>query len=86
LVLEAMYDNKVISKSQETAAEKVSVKTGLTSSGRSSLAKHEKTNKILDAYLNEVRQDLLKKGYNLTDGEKVYTNIDMDAQKRLYDI
>ncbi|AVW10377.1 penicillin binding protein 1A [Lactiplantibacillus paraplantarum] len=86
LVLEAMYDNKVITKSQETAAEKVSVKTGLTSSGRASLTKHEKTNKILDAYLNEVRQDLLKKGYKLTDGEKVYTNIDMDAQKRLYDI
>ncbi|MCM8607719.1 MULTISPECIES: PBP1A family penicillin-binding protein [Lactiplantibacillus] len=86
LVLEAMYDNKVITKSQETAAKKVSVKTGLSSAGRSGLTTHSKTNKILDAYLNQVRQDLLKKGYKLTDGEKVYTNLDMDAQKRLYEI
>ncbi|MCT0162631.1 penicillin-binding protein [Lactiplantibacillus pentosus] len=86
LVLEAMYDNKVITKSQETAAKKVSVKTGLSSAGRSGLTTHSKTNKILDAYLNQVRQDLLKKGYKLTDGEKVYTNLDMDAQKHLYEI
>ncbi|PRO86022.1 carboxypeptidase [Lactiplantibacillus pentosus] len=86
LVLEAMYDNKVITKSQETAAKKVNVKTGLSSAGRSGLTTHSKTNKILDAYLNQVRQDLLKKGYKLTDGEKVYTNLDMDAQKRLYEI
>ncbi|MBQ0836171.1 penicillin-binding protein [Lactiplantibacillus pentosus] len=86
LVLEAMYDNKVITKSQETAAKKVSVKTGLSSAGRAGLTTHSKTNKILDAYLNQVRQDLLKKGYKLTDGEKVYTNLDMDAQKRLYEI
>ncbi|MGU9558425.1 PBP1A family penicillin-binding protein [Lactiplantibacillus pentosus] len=86
LVLEAMYDNKVITKSQETAAKKVNVKTGLSSAGRSGLTTHSKTNKILDAYLNQVRQDLFKKGYKLTDGEKVYTNLDMDAQKRLYEI
>lgn len=54
LVLEVMYDNKVIFKSQEIVVEKVSVKMGLISLGCLSLVKYEKINKILDVYLNEV--------------------------------
>lgn len=87
LVLQAMYSNKAITKAQETAAMKVSVKTGLSSAGRSGMAAQEKKNKVLDAYLKEVSADLTKKGYDAsTDSLKVYTNLNMNAQQRLYDI
>ncbi|KRO27394.1 penicillin binding protein 1a [Lactiplantibacillus fabifermentans DSM 21115] len=85
-VLQAMYDNKAITKAQMTAAEKVSVKTGLATS-HASVTAQAKKHKVIDAYLKEVIADLKAKGYDPnTDGLKVYTNLNMSAQKRLYAI
>ncbi|MFB9770496.1 transglycosylase domain-containing protein [Lactiplantibacillus modestisalitolerans] len=86
LVLKAMYDNNEISKSQETAAMATNVKSGLASTHKS-FQKQQKKNKIADAYLKEVIADLQDKGYSpYKDGLKVYTNLNMNAQRRLYNI
>ncbi|MFD1420966.1 transglycosylase domain-containing protein [Lactiplantibacillus songbeiensis] len=86
LVLQAMYDSKAITKQQETTAEAVNVKTGLAKT-HGSIVTQQKKQKVIDAYLTEVRADLKKKGYDpATSGVKVYTNLNMNAQQRLYDI
>ncbi|VDG19740.1 transglycosylase domain-containing protein [Lactiplantibacillus mudanjiangensis] len=85
-VLQAMYDNKVITKQQEKDAEAVSVKTGLAKSHSNVVTKANK-NKVIDSYLTEVLADIKSKGYDpYKDGLKVYTNLNMNAQKRLYAI
>ncbi|MFC6201708.1 transglycosylase domain-containing protein [Lactiplantibacillus nangangensis] len=87
LVLQAMADNKVITQQQETAAEKVSVKTGLASSADRASIVAQQSHKVIDPYLKEVISDLEAKGYDYkNDGLKVYTNLNMNAQQRLYDI
>ena len=87
LVLQAMYDNKAITKDQETAAMNVNIKSGLSSAGHAKLAAQQKNSKIADPYIKEVITDLKKKGYDpYNDSLKVYTNLDMNAQRRLYDI
>jgi len=87
LVLQAMYDNKVITKQQETAAINENIKTDLAStSERTSIIAQQK-HKVIDAYLKEVIADLKAKGYDpYKDGLKVYTNLNSNAQQRLYDI
>lgn len=87
LVLQAMYDNKAITKEQETAAMNVNIKSGLSSAGQKSLAAQQYKSKVADAYITEVKKDLVKKGYDpATDNLKVYTNLNMNAQQRLFDI
>lgn len=89
-VLNAMVRSKYISQSQASAAEKVSVQSGLDSShGNTSSASSsdDSNNKVIDAYLKQVVSQLKKKGYNpYTDGLEVHTNLNMDAQQHLYDI
>lgn len=87
LVLQAMYDNKAITKEQETAAMNVNIRSGLSSAGQKSLAAQQYKSKVADAYITEVKKDLVKKGYDpATDNLKVYTNLNMNAQQRLFDI
>ncbi|AVK62989.1 carboxypeptidase [Lactobacillus sp. CBA3606] len=86
LVLEAMYSNKAITKQQMTAAKNVNVQTGLAKT-HTSLVTQQHKNKVVDAYLKEVITAIKAKGYDpYTDGLKVYTNLNMNAQKRLYQI
>lgn len=84
-VLNAMVKNKVITQSQAQSAKNVSVKTGLSSThakAQTSL----KTSKYIDAYLKQTLQELRKKGYKQNSGLKVYTNLDLNAQKKLYQV
>lgn len=86
-VLQAMYDNKEITKAQQTAAENVGIKSGLTSAGHAQLNSQHKNAKVADAYIKEVLTDLESKGYDpYKYSLKVYTNLNMNAQRRLYDI
>ena len=83
LVLDALVRNNKITTAEATAAKAVPIATGLVA--QKDAANTSTDDKATDAYVKEVITDLKKKGYNpYTDGLKVYTNIDMDAQKKLY--
>ncbi|WP_203638322.1 transglycosylase domain-containing protein [Levilactobacillus wangkuiensis] len=86
LVLEAMAKNNAITSAQAQQAEATSITTGLVKSHKST-STSAKTTKVIDAYLKQVYAELKSKGYNTTTGGlKVYTNLDMGAQKQLYNI
>jgi len=85
-VLQAMVNNNVITKSQATTASDTNIKTGLAKnpsvSGSSTV-----NSKVVDAYLKQVISSVEAKGFNpYTDGMKIYTNLDLAAQKHLYEI
>ncbi|WP_395390434.1 MULTISPECIES: transglycosylase domain-containing protein [Levilactobacillus] len=87
LVLEAMAKNNAITSAQAQQAEATSITTGLVKSHSKSTSTSAKTTKVIDAYLKQVYAELKSKGYNTTTGGlKVYTNLDMGAQKQLYNI
>ena len=84
-VLDAMVENNKITKAQATEAKNQSITDGL-------LPQHEQTQssqkaKVADAYIKQVIAEIKKKGYDpYKDSLKVYTNLNMDIQQRLYDI
>lgn len=82
LVLDAMYDNKKITASERDAAKAEDVTTGLVEHQADS-----SDDLVIDAYLEQVIEEVTKKTDLdvFTDGLTVYTNLDMDAQKHLYD-
>ncbi|ANZ62092.1 transglycosylase domain-containing protein [Secundilactobacillus paracollinoides] len=85
-VLAAMAQNKVISSAQAKAAEATSVQSGLAKTHPVTTVTN-KNQKYIDAYLKQVYAELKADGYNTsTDGLRVYTNLDMSAQKHLYNI
>lgn len=85
-VLSAMYENDKISKSQMNAAKAESITNGL-------LPKHDNNDKytenakIADSYIKEVIEAAESKGYKpYSQSLKIYTNLNMDIQKRMYEI
>ncbi|WP_102281652.1 PBP1A family penicillin-binding protein [[Lactobacillus] timonensis] len=85
-VLNAMVRSKYISQADADSAKKESVTDGLdpdhgdTSSGDANVDE-----KVIDPYVKEVMSQLYAKGYNpYTDGLQVHTNMDLGAQKHLY--
>ncbi|MGV0167416.1 transglycosylase domain-containing protein [Furfurilactobacillus sp. WILCCON 0119] len=84
-VLKAMYENKVISKAQMNTGINTAISSGI--SVNHSINDTDSDDKVIDAYLQQVIKELDNKGYNpYKDGLKVYTNLNMGAQQRLYDI
>ncbi|MBN2901607.1 MAG: penicillin-binding protein, partial [Limosilactobacillus mucosae] len=85
-VLDAMVRSKYISQSQANAAKQVSIKEGLDPNhGNTSDNSVQVKEKVVDSYVKEVLSQLVAKGYNpYTDGLKVHTNLDLSAQKHLY--
>ena len=85
-VLQAMYENHKISKSQEQQAQAEDINTGLLPVHQNNVEDSEKA-KIADPYLKEVIQDVEAKGYDpFTQCLKIYTNLDMNIQEKLYEI
>ncbi|GAX02034.1 transglycosylase domain-containing protein [Secundilactobacillus silagei] len=85
-VLTAMVANKQITASQAATAKATSVQTGLATTHPVSTI-NLTNQKYIDAYLKQVYAELKSDGYNTnTDGLRVYTNLDMAAQKHLYNI
>lgn len=84
-VLNAMVDNKVITSEQANEAKKVNVTTDLATK-HSSTQTSQATDKYVDAYLKESISELNKRGYKTNSGLKVYTNLDLSAQKKLYNV
>ncbi|MER2225588.1 MAG: PBP1A family penicillin-binding protein [Carnobacterium sp.] len=83
LVLDMMVENEAITSSEAQEAKSVDVSEGLIDhSGE------ETNNLVFDPYVKEVLAEVERKT-NLdpyTSGLTIYTNLDMDAQQRLYDI
>lgn len=84
-VLDAMLNNKKISQAQHDAAQSQSISDGLLPYHQNE-QKNEKA-KIADPYIKQVITEVKKKGYDpYASNLKIYTNIDMRIQKRLYNI
>lgn len=85
-VLDAMVANKQITASQAANAKATSVQSGLAQTHPVSTI-NLTNQKYIDSYLKEVYAELKSDGYNTnTDGLRVYTNLNMSAQKHLYSI
>ena len=82
-VLCTMLQNEKISQTEYDQAVNVPVTDGLQE-----LTQSDDNTKIVDNYvkevINEVQEKTDKNVY--TDGLEIYTNLDLDAQKKLYDI
>ncbi len=87
LVIDAMLRSKKISASEAAAAKATAITTGLKKHS-STENTGSKTEHIVDAYLTQVIKEVKKRtGLNpYTAGLRIYTNLDMSAQKRLYSI
>ncbi|MCH5461440.1 penicillin-binding protein [Lactobacillus sp. LC28-10] len=85
-VLDAMVSNKQITAGQAAAAKATSVQSGLAKTHPVSTI-NLTNQKYIDSYLKQVYAELKSDGYNTnTDGLRVYTNLNMSAQKHLYSI
>lgn len=86
-VLDAMVRAKAISSQQARSAKQESVTAGLDPRhGNTSQNSVNVDEKVVDPYVKEVLAQLEEKGYNPnTDGLQVHTNMDLGAQKKLYD-
>ncbi|WP_268913081.1 PBP1A family penicillin-binding protein [Lentilactobacillus sp. SPB1-3] len=84
-VLTAMVKNKAITSAQGQQAEATSVKTGLATT-HNKTSTSERLSKYTDAYLKQTLLELNKLGYKTNSGLKVYTNLDLNAQKKLYNV
>lgn len=83
LVLKAMLENNKISQSDYQTAKNSDVSAGLKN-----LNGVDSQWKYYDNYIKQVKEEVTAKtGKDIdTDGLEVYTNLDMDAQKQLYNI
>ena len=82
VVLYTMKENKKITEKEYEEAKATPIDDGLQP-----LKQSNENRKIVDNYIREVIAEVEKMGKNpYTDGLDIHTNLDMDAQKRLYDI
>lgn len=82
VVLYTMRENEKITQQQYDEAKATPVEDGLQP-----LKQSNENRKIVDNYITEVIKEVEKMGKNAyTDGLDIYTNLDMNAQKKLYDI
>lgn len=86
-VLNAMVRSNYITQSQANQAASESVTAGLDPDhGNISGSGTPVDSKVVDPYVKQVLADLQAQGYNpYSDGLKVHTNLDLDAQQHLYD-
>lgn len=86
-VLNAMVRSNYITQSQANQAASESVTAGLDPDhGNISGSGTAVDSKVVDPYVKQVLADLQAQGYTpYSDGLKVHTNLDLDAQQHLYD-
>lgn len=82
VVLFTMKENDKITQKEFEDAKATPIEDGLQP-----LKQSNDNRKIVDNYIKEVIDEVEKMGKNVyTDGLDIYTNLDMNAQKRLYEI
>lgn len=82
VVLYTMKENEKITQKQYDDAKATPIDDGLQP-----LKQSNENRKIVDNYIKEVIDEVESMGKNVyTDGLDIYTNLDMNAQKRLYEI
>lgn len=82
VVLYTMKENNKISEKEYEAAKATPINDGLQP-----LKQTNENRKIVDNYLREVIAEVEGMGKNIyTDGLEIHTNLDMNAQKQLYDV
>lgn len=82
VVLFTMKENNKITQQEYDEAKATPIDDGLQP-----LKQSNDNRRIVDNYLKEVINEVESMGKNIyTDGLDIYTNLDMDAQKHLYDI
>lgn len=88
IVLKSMYQNHFISQNKAEAAANTNVQNDLSKKYRHKLLNSSPLKKkILNPYLDSVFNDLQQKGYDpKADGMKIYTNLDYNKQKYLYEL
>lgn len=86
-VLNAMVRSNYITQSQANQAASENVTAGLDPDhGNISGSGTAVDSKVVDPYVKQVLADLQAQGYDpYSDGLKVHTNLDLDAQQHLYD-
>ena len=86
-LLNAMVRSNYITQSQANQAASESVTAGLDPDhGNISGSGTAVDSKVVDPYVKQVLADLQAQGYDpYSDGLKVHTNLDLDAQQHLYD-
>lgn len=84
LVLSVMLERKLINQTQYEESINTSIESMLLPLNTNSLAQYDLT---IDSYIDIVSQEVQEKmNLNIfTDGVEVYTNLDMDAQKKLFE-
>lgn len=84
LVLSVMLERKLINQSQHDEAVNTPIASQLVALDHDSLAEYDLS---IDSYIDIVRKEVQDKmNLNIfTDGVEVYTNLDMDAQKKLHE-
>lgn len=84
-VLNAMAANDKISSQEAASAKNEDVKNGLLQSHQKQGATENE--KIADPYIKQVVEEVKDKGYDPYKGSlQIYTNLNMNVQKRLYEI
>ncbi|ETO40644.1 Multimodular transpeptidase-transglycosylase [Fructilactobacillus florum 8D] len=84
-VLDAMVKNKAISQKQANQAKRQNVQNGIDKANVNKTPT-QKDEKYADAYISQVTQEMRAKGFNLNAGNKIYTNLDMNTQKHMYQL
>lgn len=86
-VLNAMLRDQKITQAQADAAKATSISTGLVDRSQTQQTTSV-TEKVIDPYLTEVVKEVKAKMHvnPYTTGLKIYTNIDMSAQRYLYNL
>ncbi|MCP0887823.1 penicillin-binding protein [Ligilactobacillus sp. WILCCON 0076] len=86
-VLLAMFNNKKISFAQYQAAKSESISNGLIPKNQHQNTQSTEKAVWADAYLKQVLSELKVKGYDpYQNNLKVYTNLDMNVQQKLYEL
>ena len=88
LVLTAMYKNNKINYQEFITAKNTPISDGLVPQKKLQLQNHTKINKITDNYVEEVVNEVKNKMHlnPFTENIKIYTNLNLNLQKKLYQI
>ncbi|WP_127848238.1 PBP1A family penicillin-binding protein [Lacticaseibacillus hulanensis] len=86
VVIDAMLKNKKITAADAAAAKATPISSGMVKQQTAQATSEDQ--QVVDSYVTSVIKEVQKKtGLNpYTSGMKIYTNLDFDAQKKLYKI